>query len=80
MNRFHEVLHESATPSRSSKPCETLRRRLLRESGQDSVEFALLSSWVSVAAILALEALGPLVVQTYRAVYFVLLNVRADYF
>ena len=43
--------------------------RLLREEkGQDMVEYALLASFISIVAIAALRAIGPLVNDIYEAI------------
>ncbi len=43
--------------------------RLFRdEKGQDMIEYALLASFISIVAIAALMAIGPLVVTIYAAV------------
>ena len=43
--------------------------RLFRdEKGQDMVEYALLASFISIVAIAALTAIGPLVVTIYTAI------------
>ena len=38
------------------------------EKGQDMVEYALLASFISIVAIAALTAIGPLVVAIYTAI------------
>lgn len=44
-------------------------RRFLREDkGQDMVEYGLLAAFISIVAILALQAIGPLVNDIYEAV------------
>lgn len=42
-----------------------LRRFLRDESGQDMVEYALLASFISIFAILTIQAIGPLVDAIY---------------
>jgi pilus assembly protein Flp/PilA len=42
-----------------------LRRFIREESGQDMVEYALLASFISIVAIAALRAIGPLVNAIY---------------
>jgi Flp pilus assembly pilin Flp len=44
-------------------------RRFLREDkGQDMVEYGLLAAFISIVAIAALQAIGPLVSAVYTAV------------
>ncbi len=44
-------------------------RRFLREDkGQDMVEYGLLAAFISIVAIAALQAIGPLVNAVYTAV------------
>ena len=45
-----------------------LKRFLREEDGQDMVEYGLLASFISIVAILALQAIGPLVNAVYVAV------------
>jgi Flp pilus assembly pilin Flp len=45
-----------------------LRRILHDDSGQDTVEFALLASLISVAGIAAIKSLGPLLFRLYAKV------------
>ncbi len=45
-----------------------LWKLLRREEGQDMVEYALLASFISIVAIAALRAIGPLVNAIYVAV------------
>ena len=42
-----------------------LRRFLHDENGQDMVEYALLASFISIVAIAAIRAIGPLVNDIY---------------
>jgi Flp pilus assembly pilin Flp len=42
-----------------------LRRFIREEDGQDMVEYALLASFISIVAIAALRAIGPLVNAIY---------------
>jgi Flp pilus assembly pilin Flp len=45
-----------------------LRKLFRREEGQDMIEYALLASFISIVAIIAIEAIGPLVNDIYVAV------------
>ena len=45
-----------------------LSRLFHDEKGQDMVEYALLASFISIVAIAALTAIGPLVVAIYTAI------------
>lgn len=45
-----------------------LRRLLRMEEGQDLIEYGLLAAFISVAAILAIRAIGPLIIPLYEAV------------
>ena len=45
-----------------------LRRLFRDESGQDMIEYALLGSFISIVAILAIQAIGPLVNTIYEAI------------
>ncbi len=45
-----------------------LSRLFHDEKGQDMIEYALLASFVSIVAIAALTAIGPLVVAIYTSV------------
>ena len=45
---------------------DTLNRFLRDEEGQDMVEYALLGSFISIVAIVALRAIGPLVNTIYQ--------------
>lgn len=42
-----------------------LRRFVREEDGQDMVEYALLAAFISIVAIVALKAIGPLVNAIY---------------
>ena len=44
---------------------KNLRRFIREEDGQDMVEYALLASFISIVAIAALRAIGPLVNAIY---------------
>ena len=46
----------------------TLSRMLREDDGQDMVEYALLASFISVVAIVAIRAIGPLVRTIYENV------------
>ena len=45
-----------------------LRRLFHDEQGQDMIEYALLGSFISIVAILAIQAIGPLVNTIYVAI------------
>lgn len=45
-----------------------LRRLLHTEEGQDLIEYGLLAAFISIAALAAVKAIGPLVVVLYEAV------------
>ena len=45
-----------------------LGRRVLDDSGQDTVEYGLLAAFISIAALLAIKAIGPLVESLYQQV------------
>lgn len=45
---------------------KTLKRFLREDDGQDMIEYALLASFISIVAILALRAIGPLVNTIYQ--------------
>ena len=45
-----------------------LSRLFHDEKGQDMIEYALLASFISIVAIAALTAIGPLVVAIYTAI------------
>ena len=45
-----------------------LNRFVREEDGQDMVEYALLASFISIVAIVALRAIGPLVRTIYQNV------------
>lgn len=45
-----------------------LRRFVREESGQDMIEYGLLAAFISVVAIAALQAIGPLVKAIYVAI------------
>jgi len=38
------------------------------EEGQDMIEYALLASFISIVAIVAIKAIGPLVLAIYNAI------------
>lgn len=60
---------KSADPSRYFVERTTMFRRFLREDkGQDMVEYGLLAAFISIVAIAALQAIGPLVNAVYTAV------------
>ena len=44
---------------------ETLKRFIREDDGQDMIEYALLASFISIVAIVALRAIGPLVNTIY---------------
>jgi Flp pilus assembly pilin Flp len=45
---------------------KALNNFLRKEDGQDMVEYALLASFISIVAIVALRAIGPLVRTIYQ--------------
>ncbi len=45
-----------------------MKRFLREEDGQDMVEYGLLASFISIVAIVALQAIGPLVNAVYVAI------------
>lgn len=45
-----------------------LKKLFRDEGGQDMIEYALLASFISIVAILAIKAIGPLIVTIYEAV------------
>jgi Flp pilus assembly pilin Flp len=45
-----------------------LKRLLREEDGQDMVEYGLLGAFISIVAIAALQAIGPLVNAIYGAI------------
>jgi Flp pilus assembly pilin Flp len=45
-----------------------LKRVLKDEAGQDVVEYGLLASFISIAALLTIKAIGPLVNSLYEKV------------
>lgn len=45
-----------------------LKRFFTEESGQDMIEYGLLAAFISIVAIAALQAIGPLVSAVYVAV------------
>ena len=48
---------------------EKMLKRLFRdEKGQDMIEYALLAAFISIAAIVAVKAIGPLLVIIYNKV------------
>ena len=42
-----------------------LKQWILKEDGQDTVEYGLLAAFISIAALLAIKAIGPLVNDLY---------------
>jgi len=51
--------------STKGNPMKTLILFLRKDDGQDMVEYALLASFISIVAIVALRAIGPLVRTIY---------------
>ena len=45
-----------------------LRKLFRREEGQDMIEYAILAAFISIVAIVAIKAIGPLVNAIYVAV------------
>jgi Flp pilus assembly pilin Flp len=45
---------------------DTLKRFIREDDGQDMIEYALLASFISIVAIVALRAIGPLVNTIYQ--------------
>ncbi len=45
-----------------------LKRILREENGQDMVEYGLLAAFISIVAIAALQAIGPLVSAIYTSI------------
>lgn len=79
MSHLPEFLRGSATSS--GNPQASPRPSLLREeSGQDTIEFALVASFVSIVSILALRSLSPEVLHAYSAVRFALITVTTALF
>jgi Flp pilus assembly pilin Flp len=44
----------------------TMKRFIREDDGQDMIEYALLASFISIVAIVALRAIGPLVNTIYQ--------------
>jgi len=64
---------KSADPSRKfhrrkEKSMNYLKRILREEEGQDMVEYGLLAAFISIVAIAALQAIGPLVSAIYTSI------------
>lgn len=77
MDGFSQAFPGMPRLSRFVQRLRTLRTLLLRdEQGQDSVEFALIGSWISIVAILALQAIGPELVRIWVLIRFTLSNLR----
>jgi len=45
---------------------DTIKRFIREDDGQDMIEYALLASFISIVAIVALRAIGPLVNTIYQ--------------
>jgi Flp pilus assembly pilin Flp len=45
-----------------------LKEIIGREEGQDLIEYGLLAAFISVVALVAIKAIGPLIVPLYEAV------------
>jgi Flp pilus assembly pilin Flp len=77
MDGFSQALPGSSRRSPRRRRLRALRTLLLRdERGQDLVEFALIGSWISIVAILALQAIGPELVRIWVLIRFTLSNLR----
>jgi Flp pilus assembly pilin Flp len=47
---------------------DVFQRFIREEEGQDMIEYALLASFISIVAIVAIKAIGPLVLTIYQAI------------
>ena len=54
-----------------------LKRLLREEDGQDMVEYGLLAAFISIVAIIALQAIGPLVNAIYTRIGTALTDAQA---
>ena len=53
---------------RRSVPMKDLKNFVVREDGQDLVEYALLAALLSIVSIATLKALGPKIAATWTAI------------
>lgn len=53
---------------RSSTTMKALHNLLVREEGQDLVEYALLAALLSIVSIVALQALGPVIANVWTRI------------
>ena len=64
------MAHSEAVPGARSG--EWLRRFVRNDEGQDVVEYGLLAALISIAAVLTIQLIGPLVDALYQQVLVVL--------
>jgi Flp pilus assembly pilin Flp len=63
------AVRSSLLQERSTHTMTDVFQRFIRdEEGQDMIEYALLASFISIVAIVAIKAIGPLVLAIYNAV------------
>jgi Flp pilus assembly pilin Flp len=80
MNGFSQATSASARISRIRQALPALSAFVRDEEGQDAVEFALVGSWISIVAILALQAIGGDLIRIWTLIRFTLNNLRTTLF
>jgi Flp pilus assembly pilin Flp len=80
MSGFSQAFPDLLKLHRSLQRVALLRRLLREDRGQDTVEFALISSWISIVAILTLQAIGPDLIRIWVLIRFTLSNLRTTLF
>lgn len=61
-----ELVAGNRRPETRTPDVNTISRFLREDEGQDMVEYALLASFISIVAIVAIRAIGPLVRTIYQ--------------
>ena len=67
-NRISISKHSFTTLTEEACMLAKLKRLFRDEEGQDMIEYALLAAFISIVAIVAIKAIGPLVLAIYNDV------------
>lgn len=80
MSGYSQVFPESPKLSGFRRHLRLVRNLLREEGGQDTLEFALVASWISIVSILALQAIGPQLVHIWLLIRFALSDLHTALF
>ncbi|HMB68714.1 MAG TPA: hypothetical protein VKU85_05360 [bacterium] len=80
MHGFSQAILELPRTSGFRQALHTLSTFVRDEEGQDVVEYALVGSWISIVAILALQAISGDLIRIWTLIRFTLSNLRTTLF